>query len=632
MADSKISFLPKTGLNIMFRGQYQPGKRRRHVKGDNWNCKCVNCGASFPNRMSLRKHFVQCDKYDDIQILDQELECRSIETIINAAEREYERQNEQSACVSAPALLHDVKHEPQEVAVEDGQNHRRKERREDDLSKHGMKKLNHITSENADTCSNAGQNVIGYLDCTKTHDQRCSNAESSTVKGEKRKCVTDHDVSKLESRRKSAKLTTFSSNPPIVKMEPRDVINLTASGANSGQKVDTPVVEKPKNQKQAVYSCDYCILKFRWMNRLQRHLLKDHPNIPGVDIKNNPRPIFSCKHCKLKFKFLSYLHRHVKNDHPDVKDFSKMSSELPEGRFRCTVCMENLTSDSKLLEHLKGHRESAEALAETTPEPQVQCQGIPDGRNLKGNGMGSGKDNAKTNISLSDNSEVFSSYAKSVVQHLRNNLICLQNSPVASLTPKSPQPFKRTGRFPESSPFKQRCINNTHPIKFSSNNSTPQKEVLEQPLLEYSGTNLPVTETSDKMADQKNIDNEAASKDEKYLDAAFSVSLFSPETRRSDLMSLKAGTRKEHCSNQVRCVQEMTSQYRQYACANQNEDMPLDLSSGSKRVADEALDLSRKSSASEKSEVSQYIEAMADVLSPDQQQRNVLKTFCFGAQ
>lgn len=632
MADSKINFLPKAGLNIMFRGQYQPGKRRRHAKGDNWNCKCVNCGASFPNRMSLRKHFVQCDKYDDIQILDQELECRSIETIINEAEREYERENEQSACVSAPAALQDVKLETQEVAVEDGQIRSRKERREDDASKYRMKDLYRSSPENVDTCSNTGQNVIGYIDCTKTQDKQCSNAESSTVKGEKRKCITERDASELESCRKSAKLTTFSSNPSIVKLEPRDVTNLTASEADSEQKVDTTVVAKPKNQKQAVYSCDYCNLKFRWMNRLQRHLLKDHPNIPGVDIKNNPRPIFSCKYCKLKFKFLSYLHRHVKSDHPDVKDSSKMSIELPGGRFRCTICMENLTSDSKLLEHLNGHRESAETLAKTTSEPQVQCQGTLDGRKLKENGMRNRKDSTKTTISLSENSDVFSSYAKSVVQHLRNNLICLQNSPITSLTPKSPQPFKGIGRSPESSLFKQRYINNTHPVKFSPNNYTLQNKLLEQPLLEYSETNTPVTETSDKMAVQKNIDNEAASTDEKYLDAAFSVSLFSPETRRIDLMSSKAGTHKEQYSNHVRCVQEMTSQYRQYACANQNEDMPLDLSSGSKRVADEALDLSRKSSVSEKSEVSLYIDAMADVLSPDQQQRNVLKTFCFGAQ
>lgn len=409
---SEANIIPKLGFNGMMRGQYQAGRRRRHNKGDNWNCKCVNCGASFENRMLLRKHFVQCDQFEDVQILKQD-EDKSITAIIQNAEIEFDKTEKenidsvidtetQSQFRKSPDLANEVDHkepnrneltgtyrnEPPSKAdnadngnVGDVTNH------ENDSELGKDKSLEESSMSSASVMSSAVSNVLQSVQrktesLLENADQTYSAditekhiAVQNQVVKHKRKLDEENCQTKTKRQRISKKIThQMQSTHPS-----NDVIDLTSDKL----KTATQSQNKKVNivSKDLVYGCQLCPLKFRWQSRLWRHVRKEHKEyvrLMNVQDFNADR---------------------INNDNvTNIINFQNQKQDLGTGKqSKCNK------TDSKVefmnpTPTVIGHQNCL-------PTQQEHIKAIFN--------------------------------AESVLKHLRQNLTCLQNSPIKNTEPNA---------------------------------------------------------------------------------------------------------------------------------------------------------------------------------------------------
>ncbi|KAH3791564.1 hypothetical protein DPMN_145052 [Dreissena polymorpha] len=400
-----MKLVPKSGLTISIRGQYEAEKRRRHKKGDNWACRCVNCGLTFVHRQALRKHYTQCAGFMSV--------------------KESEASGNVKAMSQDPEIVVDDEHDCNPLIIIETKTGKVVARIEDpDEKKKTPAKLTETDKIRRSDISGRKPNQAGIVKDTKYHvpqiRQRNIGQPQNSIGGEEvTSSVVMYNVMNAIRKRTEetvygmTELQEYNGQKMVAKAERTDEKEMTErsqfSTPNKRKAVDDkndddslkktrfyfkpssfptePAVsysgsrEKTDKTKSGVY------------RPVQERVLFDYgqqqPNdqTTGLQPSKTAKPsakesstenirdshIYPCSHCHLRFRHQTRLSRHLKDDH-------NMSLSLHIG---CPICLKKFNSNRDFLKHMLEHKEDVNertTFEETTQKSRILIKENKDSR------------------------------------------------------------------------------------------------------------------------------------------------------------------------------------------------------------------------------------------------------------
>lgn len=614
---------PKSDFNPIIRGPYEAGKRRRPVKGGNLNCRCVNCGASFLNRKLLRNHFVVCDKFDDIQILEQGTGEKSIAAIMKEAENEFERENTEQTCgkdvisqtkLNEPDSAEQVKQPRDEILKTQGRSFQnmkaevnesnsmdihskaqnvvtnswianaiahkletRLEKAPDSQTKNDTKSEKRTHEVSIDKMPNE-THLNATTPASSLSDESLASADDSQSTAVSVTSVNESILNNV--KKKTARILNepctdvIKSSDPGNRLEADDTFNQT----NGKRKRKITVENEAKHARKKVFrdvpviklsdtSSDIC--EYIDLTADDNGSTSAYQNKSDVTRSKN-QGVYTCVFCPLKFRWQSRLARHVKQEHQNL--------DKANDTVLCSLCGAEFPSKLRLDEHLESHRMSL-AWTEQTKLASMQRPNILTSSKTDQQSYISDVDCDATvppllPVASPNLKNIFD--AKKVVQRLKENLQCLQYSPVSA---KNKVPEKRQNGSRENPHFGYSSSHMSHSQEYNQNRAKDSGHLRLGSLSQSKSRGLQQT--------------------------------ISPLLQTKSIFDV------------------MTSPLNVYAGVHQIEAKPLDLSLKSDNSDTEAADRSGKREITMETRPGYYTNTTSDKLSPAEMERNLLQCTIF---